>query len=395
MSYQIKNDTKSLQVSLKVLDLIKDLSTPKTHKEVSELLSNYFGFSETQSLEAVDYLIKLNMLLSGDFNLRNQTTLYSNTYSNPDAQKGMLLDLVRTESYKRAIEEVGCRGNVVDVGCGSGILSMFAASAGADKVYAIEVTDAIKLAQKLANANNFGDKIDFLNDYAQNIELDVKADLIISEWMGYFAMEEYMFDAVQIIRDRYLANNGIMIPSAINLYFAPIENRELYYNRGPGFWNSDFFGYNFNVGVKKENPTDRSKRCVVPPESLIASSALLLHFDCLKDNCSAFHFSRDVEWVASRDAFLHGFCGYFDAVLTERIILSTSPMSPTTHWQQIYYPIEEISIKKSDVIRINMITSSGSRCPTVYIKGSVIRAGDIVATFNSKPFIDGTDRLGF
>jgi protein arginine N-methyltransferase 1 len=53
----------------------------------------------------------------------------------------MLKDEVRTKSYLNAIEQNKhlFKGKVVlDVGCGTGILSMFAARAGAKKVFAVE-----------------------------------------------------------------------------------------------------------------------------------------------------------------------------------------------------------------------------------------------------------------
>lgn len=44
---------------------------------------------------------------------------------------------------------------VLDVGCGSGILSMFAAQAGAKKVYAVEASNSAVYARKLVKANGF------------------------------------------------------------------------------------------------------------------------------------------------------------------------------------------------------------------------------------------------
>ena len=42
---------------------------------------------------------------------------------------------------------------MVDVGAGSGILSLFAASAGAQRVFAIEASDAALVARKLVAKN--------------------------------------------------------------------------------------------------------------------------------------------------------------------------------------------------------------------------------------------------
>ena len=75
----------------------------------------------------------------------------------------MIEDTIRTSAYRDAImHEAGkfVKGKVVvDVGCGTGILSMFCAQAGAKKVYAIDASDISEYAKKLVDANKFNDII--------------------------------------------------------------------------------------------------------------------------------------------------------------------------------------------------------------------------------------------
>ena len=37
-----------------------------------------------------------------------------------------------------------------------------------------------------------------------------KIDIIISEWMGYFLLNESMLDCILIARDKYLKPNGLL-----------------------------------------------------------------------------------------------------------------------------------------------------------------------------------------
>ena len=77
----------------------------------------------------------------------------------------MLEDSVRTPKYREAIVEnpTNFRGKVVmDVGCGSGILSIFAAQAGAKKVYACEASGAAEIARTLIKANGFENVIEVI-----------------------------------------------------------------------------------------------------------------------------------------------------------------------------------------------------------------------------------------
>ena len=69
----------------------------------------------------------------------------------------MLEDHKRTGAYHQAI--LNNRRSfqdkaVLDVGTGSGILAIFAAQAGARKVYAVEATDMAKVAKRLVDSNN-------------------------------------------------------------------------------------------------------------------------------------------------------------------------------------------------------------------------------------------------
>ena len=82
----------------------------------------------------------------------------------------------------------------MDCGSGTGILSMFAAQAGAKKVYAIEASDSIcALSRAIIKANGLSDKIEVIHGEIEKISLPVdEVDIIISEWMGFYLVHEGM-----------------------------------------------------------------------------------------------------------------------------------------------------------------------------------------------------------
>ena len=67
----------------------------------------------------------------------------------------MLKDRVRTEAYREAID-ASVRGNtVIEVGAGTGVLSVFAGSSSAQKVYAIENAGIIQTCRRVIKERKF------------------------------------------------------------------------------------------------------------------------------------------------------------------------------------------------------------------------------------------------
>jgi protein arginine N-methyltransferase 1 len=156
----------------------------------------------------------------------------------------MLKDVVRTRAYQRAIEENPNDFKdkiVLDIGCGTGILSMFAARAGAKHVYAIENAEIALFAREIIKRNGFEDKITVIKGKMEEITMPVpKVDIIISEWMGYFLLYESMLDSVLWARDKYLVKEGKMLPDKIHMYIAAVEDGE-FKQKKRSFWD-DVYG---------------------------------------------------------------------------------------------------------------------------------------------------------
>ena len=90
---------------------------------------------------------------------------------------------------------------VLDVGCGTGILSMFAAKAGAKQVYGVDMSGIVEQAKTIVETNGFKDKVTIIRGKIEEIVLPVeKVDIIISEWMGYCLFYESMLDSVLFAR---------------------------------------------------------------------------------------------------------------------------------------------------------------------------------------------------
>src|SRR3954464_9999236 len=109
----------------------------------------------------------------------------SDAYAQLSIHRWMLRDEIRNEAYRRAIAQVVKPGQVVlDMGAGTGILSIFAARAGARKVYAVERTAIAEIARRMVKSNGLEGTIEIIEGALEDVDLPEKVDVLISEWMG-------------------------------------------------------------------------------------------------------------------------------------------------------------------------------------------------------------------
>lgn len=99
----------------------------------------------------------------------SRRSIHDDYYAQLPNQQNMLEDSVRTGMYHQSItlNMIDFIDKVVmDLGAGTGILSFFAAHAGARKVYAIESTDMAENARTLIETNGLSDRIEVIQKKA-------------------------------------------------------------------------------------------------------------------------------------------------------------------------------------------------------------------------------------
>jgi protein arginine N-methyltransferase 1 len=94
--------------------------------------------------------------------VRKDEDPYFDSYSHYYIHEEMLKDVSRTAAYRDAMilnRDAFKDKIVLDVGCGTGILSIFAVKAGAKHVYAIEAADIAHYAREIIAKNGLSDHI--------------------------------------------------------------------------------------------------------------------------------------------------------------------------------------------------------------------------------------------
>ena len=280
---------------------------------------------------------------------------YLKPYGDIELQRRMVSDRPRTNAFAAAIREVVQPGDVVlDVGTGTGILAMFAAKAGARKVYAIDATDIAEVATDLVKANGLSDQIQILHGRAGELQLDHKVDLIISEWLGNAAFAEGMLHAVVDARDHNLTPTGRMLPSKVRVLIAPLDEPILYNAGGPGFWRERIHGLDLSSLQDVELSQGRTMQIRVEPAAVLAPGQALLELDLLTASAEDVRSEGQLEFVPVRDGVLNGFCVWFEAELSRSVILNTGPFSPETHWAQTYMSFSPRLVRVGERVEVSV-----------------------------------------
>ena len=142
-----------------------------------------------------------------------------------DYHLSMLQDAHRMDAFRRAIDASVQPGDVVvDLGCGTGVLSFMACEAGAAKVYAIEGGPVIDAARELAADNGFADRIEFLEGWSLEVGIPEPADVLISETLGNAGLDEGIVAWTADARERLLRPGAVLLPQRVRVWVAAAES---------------------------------------------------------------------------------------------------------------------------------------------------------------------------
>ena len=155
---------------------------------------------------------------------------YFTAYDDVSVHRLMVRDAARTEAYRRAVLDNAHLFKdkvVMDVGAGTGVLSLFAKQAGAKKVFAVEASGMAAVLKEIVELNDEEGVIEVVEGRAEEVDIgNVKVDIMISEWMGFYLLHESMLDSVILAREKHLDEDGIMFPSHATIYAAPVQMEE-------------------------------------------------------------------------------------------------------------------------------------------------------------------------
>ncbi|KAJ6807831.1 putative protein arginine N-methyltransferase 3 [Iris pallida] len=377
---ELSNGIRVIDIDNSDLDIPHEIEKKETH---GENVTDHFGKTMRNGIiggtrlgelnqKQKDKSLKVSFANVAAREVKNVNENYFGAYGSFGIHREMISDKVRTDAYREAIlhnPSLMKQAAVLDVGCGTGILSLFAAQAGASRVIAVEASAKMaSVATQIAKDNGLlseqsekgeGNQSHGVIHVAHSMVEDLEKvmhippqsiDVLVSEWMGYCLLYESMLSSVLYARDHWLRPGGAILPDTATIFIAG-------FGRGGTslpYWEN-VYGFDMSV-IGKEVVKDAAHMPIVDildSRDIVTDTAALHSLDLATMRPDEIDFTATTRLELKSNlpedgaCWCHGIILWFETGFTSRfckekpIVLSTSPYTPKTHWSQTILTFQE------------------------------------------------------
>jgi protein arginine N-methyltransferase 1 len=294
-------------------------------------------------------------LMSNQRVLETHYRLWSkNGWANFYEHERMLADEARMHPYFRGIDRNIREGDhVVDVGTGTGILSLFAARKKPGRLYALDHSKKMLAYAKSVAAFNECRIITFVEGHSSRFAPQEPVDVILHEQMGDLLFQERMIETLVDLRDRVLKKGGRILPGKFEFYLEPVQLQKD--KRIPFLAELNVHGVCYPPPPEEVTPTyllryidpSNVEFQLCEPEPVYTLDFATLRLDELPR-----HFSINKPVV--RGGELDGVCSYFKAIFDDEVALGTGPCDPRTCWAMPLLRVPRRTYRAGDTFAMSM-----------------------------------------
>ncbi|XP_077291785.1 uncharacterized protein LOC143915178 [Arctopsyche grandis] len=291
----------------------------------------------------------------------------------------MLNDRRRNLSYRRAIEAVLEPDDVVlDVGCGSGLLSFYAADACGHTctVIACDSNDALtRVAGEAVDLNCF-DNIVVRKDLSTNLEVDDDDDrrrfsAVVTEIFDAGLFGENALESILDAWDRLLIPKGKIVPKAAVVYICGVESitlakkfRVVRTEENRLFTLLKF--NNINIFRDVDEPYDTEDLTLIKDVKYVTEPVEIVRFD-FQDPDSirsvlGSTLEQTIRLTARQDCKVDAYAMWFDLILCEGVSITSDPRSAErcTAWDAaIFHTVSALDCRRDQDISVDIVWVRG------------------------------------
>jgi protein arginine N-methyltransferase 1 len=224
---------------------------------------------------------------------------------------------------------------VADIGAGTGFLGFLAAGLGAKRVDLYEAAGVAGVARRLLRHNRLRNCRLFEMHSTEVMEPD-RVDLVVCETLGNYALEENIVETLNDARKRFLKPDGAIVPAGVRQLVCPVVSARFFAELAA--W--DRVGYGLDFGPAKTMTLNNIYVRTFAAGDLLRDAGAAKVWDELSfGHHNKTTRSGEPSWTLDRRTVVHGLALWWTAELADGIALSTGPLDPRTHWEQLYLPV--------------------------------------------------------
>lgn len=251
----------------------------------------------------------------------------------------LIADQVRNQAFHDALARFIKRGEttVADIGAGTGLIGLMAAKLGAREVLMYEAAEVAGVAEQTVKANR-AKVCQLIPCHSTEMDEPPRVDVVVSETLGNYALEENIVDTLADARVRHLKDGGVIIPSRIRQLVVPVISDRIH--RELTVWND--VGFGLDLSSAREMSLNNVYVRSFGADELLGHGGEAKVWDTVTFGPDTKSVRKgEASWKLAEAQTIYGFAYWWEAELADDIVLSTGPGAPRTHWEQLYFPLQK------------------------------------------------------
>ena len=321
-----------------------------THNNMGNLLR------DKGELELAMHSYKQAIKINPDFVEARMTLAATAAIAVPQWHISMMNDAPRNEAYLKALNlAIGEEDVVLEIGTGSGLLSMMAVDAGAKKVITCEASSTIaKAAAGIIEKNGYGEKITIIDKMSTELivgqDLPRQADVVISEVLSAEFVGEGVRSTILDANQRLLSDGGRMVPESGEIKVALLgSNTEICNKISVNLVN----GYDlsaFNTIVSQKISLSLNDR-----PNLLSHSENAFHIN-LYDSKQITKSEKILSLKVTESGLCLGVIQWLRVQLFDNIEYENAPGETTSHWPTPVYLFDQpIEVTAGQILEVRAV----------------------------------------